>query len=559
MSVVPTRSTPGTATRFPDDIQLDWDDFPGPWQRWLGLSRWVVLANCVAVCVLIWWLALSLARASLGANAGGSGSDLALSSLILAVTVVASMLVMRLHAVAKGALAREVQRNVGRHQFHSGGSDIDWRTGTASRSAVESRLTEALAGGVVGRMVAVVLCDVGQVRRVEDSLGIRAADEVMGQVGERVTGVVADRGLVGRLDGSVIVVVLDRILSARDVALAVGDMAECLRGPFTLATGHAVSAVGTFGYALADEADDPDRLISNARSALATAERSAQGAIAEFDPEVRAAAAARIELEQDLRGAVERGELDVFYQPLMDVTSGVAQQFEALVRWKHPVRGMVHPAEFLSVAAESNLMADIGAFVLRQAAQQAVQWSVAAGSPVTVSVNVDRAQIVSGKLVQDIASVLDEVGLPPGQIEIEFAERILERDVDDVIFALRQLNAAGVKLSVDDFGTSQASLVRLQRLSMVAALKMDRAFVEGVDSESVDRRIVEAIVSLADDLGLAVVAEGVETSAQASTLGEIGVRMQQGFYHRRPGPAAEMADLIGGQVAHSDHSRPPVG
>ncbi len=305
--------------------------------------------------------------------------------------------------------------------------------------------------------------------------------------------------------------------------------------------------------------EDSGQLLSNARSALAVAWRTQRKPVAAFDPSARAAAIARIELEQDLRGALERRELEVHYQPVVDVVRGVADRFEALIRWHHPKRGMVHPTEFLSVAAESELMDDIGEFVLRQAGQQAVQWSVLSGKPVVVSVNIGREQLVGGNLAQSLAAILDEIGLASEQLEIEFAERALEGDLDETLLSLQQLNMLGVKLAVDDFGTSQASLVRLQSLSMVSTLKMDRVFVEGVDSGSVDRRIVEAIVRLAEGIGMAVVAEGVETSAQASALGELGVRLQQGFHHRRPGPAEHMADLVSGRIEDSSAPRPTAG
>ncbi len=519
-------------------------------QRWAAVPRWVVVANCVAISILVWWLALNLAGDSSSHFPSGGVADLALASLLLVLAVVASVVVVRLHslgaatATKHGDLTRSTNLDPG----------VDLRTGLATRSHVEQRVGEVLRSAEWDAPPAVLLCDVRRLGAIRDSLGYLAGDEALRLIGGRVDLSLGELGLIGRLDGSVLAVVLDRCRSDRDAKLAARALLECLIEPLTLSSGHVVSVSGAVGYATGAEAEDPGQLLSNARSALGQAGRAARRSIAAFDPSAKAAAVARIELEQDLRGALERQELDVHYQPVIDVVGGVADRFEALVRWHHPKRGMVHPAEFLSLAAESELMLDIGEFVLLQAARQAVQWSVLSNKPVVVSVNIGKEQLIGGNLAQGLAAILDRIGLSPSQLEIEFAERALEGDLDETLLSLQQLNMLGVKLAVDDFGTSQASLVRLQSLSMVSTLKMDRVFVEGVDSGSIDRRIVEAIVSLADGIGMAVIAEGVETSAQASALGELGVRLQQGFYHLRPGPAEAMADLVSGMVDRSESS-----
>lgn len=558
MASAPSNRTEEAPPRFPDDVQIDWDDVPGVRARWFGLPRWAVVANCVALCALVWWIALNLARGSSGRFPTGGAGDLALASLILVVTAAASALAVRLHsvgdAVPPGSYDSDGGAAVAVHGM------VDRQTGLASRLAIERQVSDALGDDSRTSPLAVLLCEVRRLGTVRDSLGYQAGDEAMRLLAKRVADATGDRGSVGRLDGSVLAVVLDRFLTDRDVKLASEAVLETLRQPLTLSSGHVVSMAGAVGYAVAGVDDNPGQLISDAQSALSEARRASKRAIASFNPSARDAAVARIELEQDLRGALTRGELDLHYQPVIDVTRGGADRFEALVRWHHPTRGMVHPAKFLSVAAESELMVDIGSFVLRQAGRQAVQWSVAAGEPVNVSVNIDHDQLVGGNLAHDLAVILDEIGLPPGQLEIEFAEQVLERNFDEAILALQQLNVLGVKLAVDDFGTSQASLVRLQSLSMVSTLKMDRVFVEGVDSDSVDRRIVEAIVALAESIGLAVVAEGVETSAQATTLGELGVRLQQGFYHKRPGPPDDMAEFMNGSgVPLADRVGPVSG
>ncbi len=527
-----------------------WPEPAGLAERCSALPRWVVVANCVAVSVLIWWLALNLSGETSNRFPVGGVADFALASLLLAVTVLASLLAIRLHSVGSLTADRGGDRN--RVSGTDAHTPVDPRTGLATRQHVEQRVVETLDAADWDTPPAVLLCEVRRLGAIRDSLGYLAGDEALQLVGRRVESAVAEKGFIGRLEASVLAVVLERCRSDRDAKLVAQTLLDCLAEPLTLSSGHVVSVSGVIGYVSGAEGEDAGQLLSNARSALGEAGRNARRSIAAFDPSAKAAAVARIELEQDLRGALERQELDVHYQPVVDVVRGVADRFEALVRWHHPKRGMVHPAEFLSVAAESELMLDIGEFVLLQAGRQAVQWSVLSNKPVVVSVNIGREQLVGGNLAQGLAVILDQIGLPPSQLEIEFAERVLEGDLDETLLSLQQLNMAGVKLAVDDFGTSQASLVRLQSLSMVSTLKMDRVFVEGVDSGSIDRRIVEAIVHLADSIGMAVVAEGVETAAQASALGELGVRLQQGFYHRRPGPAEDMADLVSGVIDRSD-------
>jgi EAL domain-containing protein (putative c-di-GMP-specific phosphodiesterase class I) len=253
---------------------------------------------------------------------------------------------------------------------------------------------------------------------------------------------------------------------------------------------------------------------------------------------------ARLELEQDLRRGIEKDELVVHYQPIVDVETGDAERYEALIRWNHPVRGMIHPADFLSVAAESSLIVDIGNLVLRRACHQAVRWSEMTGRPITVAVNVAERQLLDLGLVGSVTRALAESGLPPQQLELEITEELIMERLDRALLVLRQLELAGVKLVIDDFGTSQASLARLQSLAMVSTLKIDRVFVEGLANESVDRNIVTAIVSLASGIGMSIVAEGVEQQGQADVLRSLGVRYQQGFLYQRPGPPEKMTRYL---------------
>ncbi len=274
------------------------------------------------------------------------------------------------------------------------------------------------------------------------------------------------------------------------------------------------------------------------------AKQEGGGRFAVFDSSLRAEAVARLELEQELRRGIREGQIEVHYQPIVDVGTGRADRFEALIRWDHPERGMVQTADFLSVAAESLLIVELGERVLSEACSQAVAWSAAAGRPISVAVNIAERQLLDLALVDTVTKVLATTGLPAGQLELEITEELIMERIDRSLIVLRQLDLLGVGLAIDDFGTSQASLSQLKKLAMVSTLKIDRLFVDGITSDDVDRKIVAAIVALANSVGMSVVAEGVETAGQARILGALGVDRLQGFLFARPGRADKMMELI---------------
>ncbi len=249
-------------------------------------------------------------------------------------------------------------------------------------------------------------------------------------------------------------------------------------------------------------------------------------------------------MERELRRAIRTGQLIVHYQPIVDVRTGGVDRLEALVRWQHPVRGMIPPGSFLSVAAESGLIVDVGEHVLREACRQSALWSSAVGREVMVSVNVAERQLVDTSLVDTVRRVIDETGINPSQLELEITEELIVDHLDQRLTVLHELVAMGVQLAIDDFGTSRASLGQLKRLDMVDTLKIDRAFVIDVVNDVVDRKIITAIVALAESVGMEVVAEGVEDREQVAVLRQLGIDRIQGFYFQRPGPSESMVSLL---------------
>ncbi len=507
-------------------------------RRTMGrVPPWLPPVNLGAVVVLSWWAAFGLERAGSGPHLG---STLALV-FGLALTVAVALVIRALAWV--DLLDDKVQ-----HMADN--ADIDPLTGMLNRTALATDIDHRLAARADDALLGVLFCDLDRLKVVNDSLGHEAGDEVLRVAASRLRRVLRADDSVGRFGGDKFVIVTSGLRTPRDLELLAGRLVATLSQPTALANNSTQIVSGSVGIAWAGGDDNEARaksaaeLLRDADSAMQLAKQEGGGRYAVFDPSVRAQAVARLELEQDLRRGIKSDELIVHYQPIVDVVTGDANRYEALVRWNHPVRGMIHPADFLSVAAESNLIVDIGNIVLNRACHQAVRWSEMTGQPITVAVNVAERQLLDLGLVGSVTQALAESGLPPQQLELEITEELIIDRLDRALLVLRQLELAGVRLVIDDFGTSQASLARLQSLAMVSTLKIDRVFVEGLANESIDRSIVTAIVALADSIGMSIVAEGVEQRGQADILQRLGVRYQQGFLHQRPGPPETMARYL---------------
>jgi EAL domain-containing protein (putative c-di-GMP-specific phosphodiesterase class I) len=265
----------------------------------------------------------------------------------------------------------------------------------------------------------------------------------------------------------------------------------------------------------------------------------------------------RVELESDLRLALERGELRVHYQPIVTLASSEIVGFEALVRWQHPTRGLVPPLAFIPLAEETGLIVPVGKWVLETACRQAAKWRAGrtgpTDTPLFVSVNLSARQFMQADLLEDVAAILAETGIEAGALELEITESVLMDQSEAGIRTLRRLRALGVRLVLDDFGTGYSSLSYLKHLPL-DLIKIDRSFVAGID-EIADRSIVEAVVALAHGLGIGVVAEGIETERQAARLHKLGCDLGQGYLFSRPVPAAGTARLLRAPIARSTRLR----
>ena len=395
------------------------------------------------------------------------------------------------------------------------------------------------------RRVGLVLLDLDHFKIVNDSLGLTAGDELFAVVAQRVERVLRAGDTVARLGGDELAVVCNDAQDEGDVIAVAERVRSVLTEPFVLATGE-VFLTASMGVALSDgEGDVPERLLRDASVAMFAAKKQGRGRIEVFSQPMREHAVARLEMESALRRALVHNEFRVHYQPLVQFESSEVIGFEALLRWQHPERGLVAPDEFLAVAEETGLIVPIGAFVLREACEQAATWVVESTehAPLAVSVNLSARQLTDEELVPTVQAALERAGLDPSLLLLEITESTLMADRDRAVDVLHQLAGFGVRIGIDDFGTGQSSLAHLRSLP-VHTLKIDGSFVESLGDDPEGGAIVSAVVQLGHALGLSVTAEGVETPDQLSWLRALGCDLGQGFYFAHPQPGAIVRALV---------------
>jgi EAL domain-containing protein (putative c-di-GMP-specific phosphodiesterase class I) len=290
----------------------------------------------------------------------------------------------------------------------------------------------------------------------------------------------------------------------------------------------------------ADPDRSPDELVRDADTAMYRAKERGKDRCELFGEDMLADVTRRLDVESGLRGALERGELRLHYQPEVDLASGRVHAVEALLRWQHPERGLLAPAEFIAVAEDTGLIVPIGAWAIREACRQAARWSAA---PVTIRVNISARQLRDPELVAVVREALAHSGVPPSELCLELTESVLMQDVASGAATLGELRALGVRLALDDFGTGYSSLAYLRRLQ-VDLLKVDRSFMTELGEQPAEETIVAAIVGLARGLGLGVTAEGIETSEQLECVRALGCDSAQGFLLARPAAADEVSKLL---------------
>ena len=416
-------------------------------------------------------------------------------------------------------------------------------TALPNRALVLDRLDQALGRARRdNRRTAVFFVDLDQFKMINDSLGHEAGDQVLRTVAARLTRLVRGQDTIARLAGDEFVLIGEE-LDTVDAAMPIAErLVAAVSQPMLIDVAGArreVTIGASVGIAFADGTggDAPEDLLRDADVAMYRAKQRGRGRVEIFDDTLRVAVERRMQTQSDLRRAIDDGQLVVHYQPIVAVRTGEVLGFEALVRWQHPVRGLLGPGEFIEVAEESGLIVPLGAEVLAQACAQVAKWRTEpAGDHLHVAVNVSAAQFAHPSFVSTVATVLAETGLNPDALWLEITETSIMADAEAADDTLQAIRALGVHLSIDDFGTGYSSLQYLRRFP-VETLKVDRSFVDGVGRDKEDEAIVVMIVSLARSLDLHVIAEGVETAAQLERLAELGCELVQGFHIARPAPA----------------------
>ena len=401
------------------------------------------------------------------------------------------------------------------------------------------RHAEGLLLESAARAFAIHYIDIDEFKRINDTLGHLIGDEFLRGVAEKLRQSIGPNDFIARLGGDEFAIVQHDINSDDDVSDLVARIYQSLRTPFDCC-GHRLSSDASIGIAVAPRhGSDLFGLLKSADLAMYAAKAAGRRTYRFFDPAMEKQANLRRELEADLRTALADSGFELYYQPLVDLRSNEVTGCEALLRWRHPVRGMISPMEFVPVAEETGLIEEIGLWVLRTACIEAAAWP----PHVRVAVNVSPVQFKSETLALKVAGVLAESGLDPRRLELEITEAVLIADDDAALVTLGQLRALGVHIALDDFGTGYSSLQYLQRFPF-DKIKIDRSFVKEVAGNSGSASIIRAVVSIAADRNMITTAEGVETDQQRDTVQMLGCTQMQGYLFSRPVPAQDVRMLL---------------
>ena len=419
----------------------------------------------------------------------------------------------------------------------------DRLTDLPNRALLVDRLGRALADGPRSGSLAVLYLDIDGFKVINDSLGHEPGDTVLVELARRLEALMRPHDTVARFGGDEFVVLCVELEHPAEALHVAERLQQGISAPIDIDGAEVVVSVSV-GIAVSSAADDTaSDLLRDADAAMYRAKREGRARSVLFAEAMRVEALTRLETEVELRRALTSGELLLHYQPVVDLATGALVGYEALLRWQHPTRGLVLPAEVIPIAEESGLIVPLGEWVLQEACQQLAQWHAHVPG-LSMAVNLSGIQIADSAVVERLGSVLTATGVDPSCVSLEITESVLMRDAHQALGVLKAFKKLGVRLSVDDFGTGYSSLSYLKRFP-VDVLKVDRSFVDGLGSDLDGQAIVRAIIALARSLGMSVVAEGIETPVQLHALQELGCAHGQGFLLGRPVPVAQATALLG--------------
>jgi diguanylate cyclase (GGDEF)-like protein/PAS domain S-box-containing protein len=435
-----------------------------------------------------------------------------------------------------------VARAMARQITHS--AEHDFLTGLPNRMLLNDRISQAIASARRHtRHVAALFLDLDGFKHVNDSLGHPIGDKLLQSVATRLVAAVRGTDTVSRQGGDEFVVLLPDLLQPEDAAVMAGRILRDVAQPHLVDQYelHVTTSIGVSVFP--DDGADAETLIKNADTAMYQAKENGRQSFQFFKPAMNARAVERQSIEENLRRALERREFTLHYQPKINLKTAEITGAEALIRWTHPSRGPISPAQFIPIAEDCGLIMPIGRWVLRHAAQQAQAWVDAGLRPVTMAVNVSAMEFRDDDFLRGLFAILDESRLAPRALELELTESVLMKRVASTALILQTLRKSGVQVAIDDFGTGYSSLSYLRKFP-IDTLKIDQSFVAQIDNGDDDAAIVTAVLGMARSLKLRVVAEGVETFEQLEFLHAFRCEEAQGYYFSRPVPAAQFAKLL---------------
>lgn len=437
--------------------------------------------------------------------------------------------------------ARDVTVEYERKLEDSRLAEYDSLTGLANRHRMNRKLDSLLASfKAARRSCAVMMLDLDRFKAVNDTMGHPAGDALLKQVAQRLTSIVGKRGEIGRLGGDEFQIILPDVDDRGTLGELAAKIVQLVSQPYPIDGKQAM--IGTsVGAAIAPyDGDTREELIRNSDLALYAAKNGGRGQYRFYSSDLKDEAEERAQLLDDLRTALEKGELDLFYQPVVRIEDNLVVGCEALMRWEHPERGPVSPGIFIPIAEETNLIAPLGEWALHRACADAAKWP----ESVRVAVNVSAVQFANAEFVEMVRAVLEESGLTPDRLELELTESVLLGDSETIADTFKALKALGVRLALDDFGTGFSSLSYL-RSAPFDKIKVDRSFVnDAVQADQNSAKIIAAIVGLADALGMETTVEGVEAFDQLEVIRGKGAKFVQGFLYSRPMPLAELEQCM---------------